>query len=543
MFALSNGHVFNLSDIPQVFFAHKYRGGNFIAFNLKFDSGSLLYNIPVKVLNYLREHNQVHYNGYNYKYIPHKMLRIRRGKNAVTFWDIFGFYGMGLDAAAKKYLGKSKLEVETKEFTAEYVKRNYDKLAKYCIRDAALTKELADLYLSKLHAIGLYPSNLYSTASVAFQYYKQSCDIVTVWRFWEEVKPLLRYGCEAYYGGKVEITARGAFDGYEYDINSAYASEIAKLIDITDCKVRRLRKYDRDATYGYYRVYINNLTGIHHSIVHKRKNMNIYPAGSYYATITQAELEYLQRYNIDVLVLEGYGLYIKKVRYPYRSTVLKLQAIKEEYKETDLFVSNIAKLCNNSFYGKMAQLIEDYDGNLIAGVGWNSLYSSVITANIRLKVAQVQNDLGSACIAVHTDAVTTTILLPARYLGDKLGQFVLKHQDKGIMILSGMYQMGSKAAYRGFRMPKGFSWYDKLKSMGNRSKTALSFREAKSWITAVIQNKPEEINRFSDVSKELDLNADNKRLWLERTDASKLLSGLEQSLPILYNEAYDKTRR
>ena len=543
MFALSDGVVIDPADIPKVFFSHSYRGSNFIAYNLKFDSGSLLYNLPVSALNTLRERNGVYHDGYHYKYIPHKMLRIRRGRNAVTFWDIYGFYGMSLDAAAKKHLGKSKLEVETKEFTREYVKSHYNQLAKYCVRDALLTKELGDLFLTKLHKINLYPNNLYSTASVSFQYFKQNCDIVTVWRFWNECRPLLRYGCEAYYGGKVEVTARGSFTGYEYDINSAYASEISRLVDISDAKVKRLKRYDPAAWYGYYRVYIHDLTGIHHSIVHKRKNMNIYPAGSYYATVTQAELEYLQAHNIDVKVLSGYGLYIKNIHYPYRSTVHKLQAIKEEYKDKDLFVSNIAKLCNNSFYGKMAQLIEDPDGNLIAGVGWNSLYSSVITANIRLKVVEVQNALGDACIAVHTDAVTCTEPIPDRYIGDKFGQFMLKRQGKGIMIMSGMYQLGDKSAYRGFRMGKGFSWYDKLSNMGTRSKTVLSFREAKSWISAVIQNKPEEINRFMDMTKELDLNAESKRLWLERTNAEKLLSSLEVSLPILYNEPYDRHRR
>jgi hypothetical protein len=125
-------------------------------------------------------------------------------------------------------------------------------------------------------------------------------------------------------------------------------------------------------------------------------------------------------------------------------------------------------------------------------------------------------------------------------LGDKLGDFMLKRSGKGIVIMSGMYQHGDKAAYRGFRMPKGFSWYNKLSEMGTGSKTSLTFHEAKSWTQAVFQNKPEEINRFLDVIKELNLNAECKRLWLHRTNAEKLLTGLEQSLPLMYNESENK---
>ena len=540
LFALSNGESFSLHDIPKVFFRHKYRGRHFVAYNLKFDAGSLLYNLPLKALNELREKNAVIHDGFHYRYIPHKMLRIRSGKNAVTFWDIFGFYGTSLDKASRKYLGRGKLELETKSFSESYVERHIEKLRKYCIRDATLTRELALFLLKTLNKIGLYPNNLYSTASVSFQYFKQETDIVTVWRFWNERRELLRYACESYYGGKVEITSRGKFTGYEYDINSAYAHEISKLVDVSEAKIKYLRKYDSKALYGYYRVYVHNLTGLAHPVVVKRKNMNIYPSGSFHATITQGELEYLYGHGIEVDVHSGFGLYVSRRRYPYKHVVEKLQHIKEYYKTRDVFVSNIAKLCNNSFYGKMCQVIEDYNGDLVAGIGWNPLYSSVITANVRIKVSRIQEELGDSCLAVHTDAVMTTKPIPEKYVGTKLGDFQLKREGAGVIIMCGMYQHGDKSAYRGFRMPAGFSWYDKLGSMGASSKTRLTFREVKSWVKAVAQNKPEDINRFIDEVKELDLNAENKRLWLGRTNARRLLTELEHSLPIVYNEPYEK---
>jgi hypothetical protein len=540
LFCTSLGDSFTLDDIPLIFFSRKYRGKNLVVYNLKFDSGSLLYKLPLKTLNELREKTEVEFEGYHYTYIPHKLLRIRKGKNAVSFWDILGFFKMSLDRASHKYLNDTKKHIETKKFHIDYVRKNLEHIKEYCIYDSQLTRRLALYLLEKLHVIKLYPNTLYSTASISFQYFKQNSRIVTSWDLWENNREVLRYACNSYYGGKVEITSRGTFKGYEYDINSAYAAEISNLINIKDCKVIRSHKYVKEAAYAFYRVYINDLEGISHSIVVKVKNMNIYPVGSFYAYITKPELEYLQTNNVDVKIIDAYHLLVGSIEYPYRETVNKLQRIKEEYKNKDIFVSEIAKLCNNSFYGKMCQLIEDYEGYLNAGVGWNPVYAATITANVRLKVAEIQNIFKGECLSVHTDAVITTRELPKKYLGDGLGAMLLKRQGNGIMIMSGMYKLAEKNAYRGFKMPSSFDWFDKLSDMGDSSKTELTFNEAKSWITAVVQKKIDEINRFSDNIKTLDLNSESKRLWLRKTNAHLLLTELERSLPKVYIEPYTK---
>jgi hypothetical protein len=132
--------------------------------------------------------------------------------------------------------------------------------------------------------------------------------------------------------------------------------------------------------------------------------------------------------------------------------------------------------------------------------------------------------------------------LPDKFLGTGLGKFEPKLEGRTVMIMSGMYQICTKSAYRGFKMPKDFSWFDKLEEIGNKSIINLSFEEAKSWIAAVFQNKPEEINRFLPYTKMLDLNKDSKRIWLSKTTGTKLLSGLEQSMPKVYIEPYNTKR-
>jgi hypothetical protein len=449
-----------------------------------------------------------------------------------------GFFEGGLDYASQKHLGVGKQEIETKRFTASYAKANLDKLKKYCIHDSNLVRELALYYLRKLHTINLRPNTLYSTASISFQYFKQHSNIVTAWELWNTNREVLRYASNSYYGGKVENTSRGIFNGYEYDINSAYAYEISNLININKCRVVVNSKYLPAAAYSFYRVYIHDIKNINHPIVVKSRKTNLYPTGSFYSYITKGELEYLYKNNIDVKIIKAYHILVKDILYPYRETVLKLQQIKEQYKEKDPFLSTIAKLCNNSFYGKMCQCIADRRGNLNAGVGWNPVYSSVITANVRIRVSDLQNQLKQACLAVHTDAVITTEPIPSKYVENKLGSMLLKRSGSGIVIMTGMYKLGDKNAYSGFKMPKSFDWSKKLRELGDKSEIQLTFNESMSWIKAVVEKRPQEINRFINNTTTLDLNAENKRMWLQKTTGNKLLTGLEHSLPIVYIEPY-----
>ncbi|GAI50219.1 unnamed protein product, partial [marine sediment metagenome] len=81
-----------------------------------------LNHLPDEKKEELRVKLKVSYNGYTYRYIPDKMLRITKGKNSVNFWDIMPFYHSSLDAAAQKYLGKCKLGSNPNLFTPDYVK-------------------------------------------------------------------------------------------------------------------------------------------------------------------------------------------------------------------------------------------------------------------------------------------------------------------------------------------------------------------------------------------------------------------------------------
>jgi len=531
MFCTSVGDVLTLKDIPHVFFSRKYRNKHFVVHNLKYDSGALIYNLPTWKKEILWLEGKVKHCGYTYKYIPHKLLRISKGKNSVSVWDILPFFSMSLNDASERYLNDKKIDLDTSLFTRKYVRKHWDTIALYCLKDAKLTYKLGMFLLNKLHEFGIRPNNLYSPASVSFMYFKRNSKVVDVYRYWKYYKELLRYACLSYRGGKFDIIARGKFTGYLYDINSAYPYEVSRLVDISNGIVYHTKNYRKDCIYGFLHVWINTDKLMYHPVSIKDNNVNIYPVGQFEAYITKDEYDWMIKHGARVRIIDGWWIKVNKVRYPYRDIIRKLYRLKSYYKDKDDMMYKLVKLMLNSFYGKMVQLTPDHKGNLIAGQGWNIIYGAVISARVRIKMSELQLRLHKNCIAVHTDSIITLKRLPDKYIGNRIGQFSLKLKGDGVMLLCGTYQIGNKSAFRGFVLNHGDSWIKILKRYPHAKYIAFKDKIVLSWINALHLKRPGEINKFIKVKKKLDINSDTKRLWLKDTDSTKLLGKLEYSLP------------
>ena len=533
MFCTSTGDTYILSDIPQCLFTRQYRNKHFAVYNLKFDSGSILYNLTLEELNELRETNKVRSGGFKYNYIPHKCLRISKGKNAVTFWNISQYFNMSLENAGSKYLHIHKKPMRTKRFTRTVIKKLYNKIRAYCIQDAVMTAKLYEYMLVGLLKMNVRPSSLYSTASLAFTYFKSKGCIYNVWNFWKYHRDILQYACESYAGGKFEIYKRGRFNGVLYDINSAYPYEMSKFWDVSKAVVIKSSVFLKDSTYGFIRVLIDNSKMYSLPCPYKSGVLSIYPAGRYYATITKEEYEYLQSIKIPVRVLSGVYLYIYNKVPAYHSIVNELYDRKTYYKHRDKRQYQLVKIILNGFYGKMAQLIQLPNGTVKAGLAWNPIYAAMITANTRIRLSKVYQENSKNVLAVHTDSVIMNRPLSGETLGDKLGQWQEVTQGEGVTVACGIYQIADKYALRGFNPVKETNLIKLLKRMKNRSKITVEHLDVKSWTSSVFRGKKELTNRFMVEQKIFDVNSERKRAWSTKTYGSKLLNSIETSSPFM----------
>jgi hypothetical protein len=584
MFCTSLGDVIAPENLLETLFTQKYFRANFVVWNLKYESGAILKLFPQPIIKHLQVHHQakIVHKGVKYtiKYIPHKCLAIRQrafASSSVKFWDMAPFYGRcKLDTAAKNYLNESKDDIDPNLFTVPYVEEHFTRIAKYCVQDCLLTQKLATLWIDKFNETGIQVTNLFSEASISFDYVSSKTDIVTPWEFWEHNNRLIQFAVESYEGGKFLITNRGKFHGYEYDISSAYPYEISRLIDIRGAQVNYSKRYNPDAFYGFLRVRIHHKDPSYHLPCGLYKKLRIYPIGVYYLTITKQEYDYIHaeipRSAVSIEILDAVWLSRRRRTYPYREVFNELYDLKTEWKKKDRLRSNNYKIVMNGYYGKMAQCLYDKENDLYkSGKGWNPIYASVITANTRIAVTRLQNLLKGDCYAVHTDSVICKSPIPDKFLGTGMGKFEFVEKGNGILVACGVYEINGINALKGFRektecpnckatdvkatsrtesekvflcnkCSRSFTvnlWGLKklLTENPNQKTITLNLLHVESWIQAMAQNhSPDNINLFATVPKILSLNCDTKRLWPEDVDSTSLLSNLQSSYPISVHE-------
>jgi len=510
MISTSLGDTFHPYDFPACLFTRRYRGKNFVAYNLKYDSGALLQSLCIEDLKILQTTDTVTVGNYKYTSIVYKCLSIRKGKNTIHIYDMLNFYQMSLNKASKKFLNKSKLDCDTNLFTRAYVKKHWNKISKYCIHDAVLVKMLADRVISMFEEFDVFPQKLYSVAYVSYQYFRNTCAWIHVKRYWNKHKEVLDFAMQSYNGGKFEVTQKGYDYYYEYDIVSAYPYEIANLIDIRDARIIDSKRYKKDAVYGFLDCTMNIPVNVHSPVARKRRIVNYYPVGVHRKVITKTEYDYLIDQGCDITIHKAYWLMKNSLTYPYKYQIERLMELKNQFKISDKKMEyHTVKIFLNSFYGKFVQLISK-DGYYKAGSSWNPIYGSVITSNCRVRVSELQQE-HPCVVAVHTDSIISTKALDLPKTGH-LGQFIFDSEGEGVILGSGIYQVGKKSKFRGFNTKENL--IDIIPHSGRFMDISrvrpYTWREVAHRSLSVNQ-----INLFEDMPRQLRLNFDCKRIWLD----------------------------
>lgn len=530
LYCLSTGDYFTPDNLLSGLFSRKYRGKHFVVYNLKYEQGAILKRLPSRSLDELRVEGKTTVGKYTYNVVGYKCLRISRGKNTVTFWDMYTFYHMSLASAARHFTRLRKLDLDVEAFTPEYIAQNFERIKQYCVQDAVITAELFRVLKGMCSRLGIKPTTFYSIATIGFKYARENTDYVTVKRLWDYDRDVLEAACQAYNGGKFEVTTRGRGHFYEYDINSAYPFEIANLVDISRAKVTREKSYQPRSTYGFVLVDCWLTEDETHPVAYRKGMINVYPCGHFEKWVTKAEYEYLRTLpGASVTIRKAVWLWARTKRRPYLAMIKKLYRVKAEAKvKGDQELYHFTKILMNSLYGKMVQLIKR-KGVIEASTCWNPVYGAIITANTRLRVTELQRQYPQV-VAVHTDSVISSEPLPLKTSAE-LGEWDLAVYGLGIIIGTGFYQIGDKVRVRGF--PFQTSLFDLL----NKSpplvhipdKRAVTWRQVAAfhWWHGLI-------NRFQQADKVLNINFDTKRIWpVDWTDGDDALDRVIPSTPYL----------
>ena len=206
---------------------------------------------------------------------------------------------------------------------------------------------------------------------------------------------------------------------------------------------------------------------------------------------------------------------------------MKLFRYKKKYKRSgEKMKYHTVKILLNSLYGKFIQLIYK-DNTVKAGSSWNPIYGAIITANVRVRISELQTKYKSI-VAVHTDSLISTTPLPYGK-ESKIGKIGYETEGNGVIIGSGVYQIGEKTRIRGFNSKV------KLLDVINTRKKKITFPTKRPWTwreVAFHNWSHGRINRFHVEPKQLTVDFDGKRIWIKDYKVFKeLLQRRVESVP------------
>lgn len=511
-----------------------------VFWHLEYDFYAIFKRFSRKELQELYYFNVLEHGEYTIRLIPRKFFSIKHKNITVSYFDIFQFYRMSLDNAAKRYLGEEKKSIDVTKFgNAAYRKKHQERIIEYCLRDCTLTQQLGEHLKSMLALIDVPLIKPYSAASLSVRWFNRKYRIPV--SYWDE-RDKLAY--QQYRGGRFEVFQRGYFPKlYSYDIISAYPSVITELRDIQKGEWYYANRLLEDYTYAFLKVRISTKENIIQPLGAKYEGVSVFAhLSKQERVITGEEYEFMLAHDLaDIEVITGCFFYSVGEHYPFKDMQM-LYEYRKSLKDDDNPLHMGIKLLQNSLYGKFLELkpvlqacpygVLSNDAFAVTGTthnnyyrkewhtgNWfNPVYAALITSKIRLRLLEAALPYQKHIISFQTDGLLSTKKCVST--DDKLGGWEYKGKYEGVIIGSGVYTLQNNedfvTRFRGFMSTRKLNLFDLLRS--NPRKRIIAMDKTRvvklgEWLLHPKVMRQDGLNEFVNVRRCLDINFDKKRLW------------------------------
>lgn len=517
----------NFDDIIKFLTHVRFKNSFNWFYNIKFDWESIIKYLDYSDLIELYNEKTLQYKTYRLNYLDKKYFSITYKNNYYYFYDLYGFLEASLNNASKKLLGDEKLldVVDSSRLNTDldYWAEHYADIRKYCIKDALLTKRLADYFWDIVYQnMKYFPKRPFSKGKIAEEYFLSTCYVPMINNIPEVV---LKYAYNSYFGGRFELLKKGYQEKvYSYDIKSAYPKQIAGLIDFSKGGWIETKEYHENAYTGFYDCLVTANESFFSPFIYKIAGLSIFPNGSFRQILTKTEYDFIRLNfeNCDLKIVKGYEFFPKSLEYPFKSEIERLYAWKE--KEKDEHIKYCVKIFMNSLYGKFIQVSGDQNRT---GKLFNPIYASLITSGTRVKLLEFALQSPDNVIMFSTDSIhsTSPLNVPAK---PQLGDFSQDFEGEGVYIMSDVYNLWNdkkqKNKLRGFSlaMEKDIDsdilmLKDILKNMQTDKYEYTTMRpyHLGECLLHKKARKIEDLNIFGEVEKSININGDKKRHWFD----------------------------
>jgi hypothetical protein len=460
--------------------------------NLDFDVANLLALVlDPEEMKTLSKNEKLYIAPYSLTYFPNKFFSISygfaKGRPYSAFCDISQY--------------DDRLDKVSDEHTPEL-----------CFAKANLTKEVAQQVYDSLIKLNCTPKSLISPANVFVESHINKLDLPDV----NDVPDgALQLAKKCAKGNWLEAYKRGHFEVFDYDLNSAYSSFAANLLDIRRGKWIQSNEYQPEAVYGYCNAEISldcKISPILYKVTmnqgENRDELTYTPNNVFETEVTKSKLDLITKYDLGFFTItDGWWWMPDKTKplfNPLKGTINWLYGKKQTVQGMDRKIDK--RVMAGVFYGIFLQL----KGNAL-GEHFLSPYGAEIENSCQCKVFEtiMDNHLQDSLCHVAVDGFISTKAIETPN-PNGIGEWRLSYQGKSLICGSGLVATEGKFGEGDFSV--SYDWlYDQI----TKDPEAIAYYMSKKTILtlgkAIIENKLADIGKVITVERIVDCLSENKR--------------------------------
>jgi hypothetical protein len=406
---------------------------------------------------------------YHIKYIPRKILKIRKGDSKKTwmFYDSWGFFQSRFEKALVDWnIEADPIIHEGKERREHFTPADIDFAVRYNAAECRALVKLMDALNAKLEQVNLKLHDFHGAGAIASKMLNE----IKARQFFPKRVPqnIARAKRAAYFGGRVELLKRGEYKKViSVDKSSCYPTAFLTLPNLRDGEwivVDGRQLHDDD--FALVEVEWNFPDAIIGPFPFRRKNDYVlFPAhgsGVYHNIEVKAAQRFVKKFDYEGSMLIGKAWLLvpspsgsgqrssQAYTYPFREYINRRAKERLEWKHKKDFAHIPLKLGLNSCFGKVAQRPQ-YEGH--KPFFRELLAAGYITAYGRSQLLTYADPEHTIMFA--TDSLKS--LVPVKVpLGENLGEWEIDEWSSAIFVLAGIYGYADKKGEwhnktRGFR--------------------------------------------------------------------------------------------
>jgi DNA polymerase type B, organellar and viral len=462
------GKFLSTEDCLQLIYEteREYPDAIHIGFGFNLDVSYILKDLPRRQLTALHHTKRTVWNEWEIEHIPHKWVRVKRGRVVCKIYDIRSFCpGAYVPSLQRFDVGTSdqlRRLAEDKARRSEFVWADIEEIAEYCRLELSLGPGLGNAIRDRLARASYVPKSWHGPGAVARMAFQRHGVYKAMAKCPTEVRLAARY---AFIGGRFNQFLIGWMqrDVYEADLNSAYPYYATQLPNLNKGKWRHGKKYEA----GKFAVY-------HIRYQAKPNRLGLYPLprrmenygvvwphvteGWYWAPEAELVKDDPGAEFIEALIFDEDD----PTDRPFAFLFEYFQRRKDADRRGDP-IGYAFKIIINAIYGQLAQRA-GWDRKKNKPPKTHQLeWAGYITSGCRAAVYKAAVACGDDLISINTDSIQA--LCPLDDIveeGDQLGQWKITKYCDGIMWQAGIYFLRTDL---GYDPELGYGW-NKAKTRG-----------------------------------------------------------------------------